>query len=229
MISLAARSYARHVIPLTVLAVALFAPLAVFALELAVPRNESQAIQLLRLTWGIAGCAWIVHYLLVGAAVREVRGVAAGRPLSQLASLRTGIAGIVRAGLPVAVAIAGIILGGIALAVPGIVLVVLFAFTGASERPGLAAPLADSAAVARAHLGIAGPVAAGVVLVNLAIAAIAYLILIGTTTLTATASADELAAVRTFLQVVTIGVIGVSPIAAVLLAAVHVDRSKRRS
>ena len=204
----------------------MLAPLAWFALTVAVPYTEGQGLFLVRVAWTIAACGWIFQFVLVGAAAPMVRGVANGRPLSQLRALGAGGFGVVRTLIPVVTAVVAIVLGGIALAVPALVLVVLLSMTGASQRAGLTAPLAESAAVARANLRVAAVSVAAIVVVNVMIAAVGYVILFGLTPMAPKPSPAELSSIRALVRVIAIGLVVVSPISASVIAALHTDRSR---
>jgi len=119
--------------------------------------------------WIVAGTAWIGQLWLV-AAVAPVRR---GEPLAACARA------LARALVPWLIAVLAIALGFAALVVPGFVLLVLLAPTGASQRLGdpLPAPLVDAAALARRDARRLALVVAGTLVVDLALAAVALVVL----------------------------------------------------
>jgi len=104
-----------------------------------------------------------------------VRAIALHEPLGQANALGRGARNLVRALVPCAVALTAIALGGVALVVPGVLLLGLFALTGASDRLAepLPAALLDSVAVVRMHAKQVAIVVALMIAADLAIAAIA--------------------------------------------------------
>jgi hypothetical protein len=217
-------AWKRYTLPLLLLTAVACAPFALLAVGIAAPGDRAAATTLVRFAWVVAATAWIVRYLLVGAIAPIARAAASDTPLSQLAALRAGAGGLVRAVLPCGLAVAAVAIGGLALAVPGLLLFVLLAMTGASERPGLPAPLVDSIEVARANLRSVATAAGGMLLVDLAIVTVAYFLFAAG--LPAKPRAPDLAVIRTLIQVAAIGFAVVTPIAATALAAIH-TRARR--
>jgi hypothetical protein len=208
----------RYAAPLLLLTAVACLPFGYFALTVATPVDRGDAAKLVKMAWLLGGTAWMVRYVLVGAIAPVARAVASGRPLSQLAALREGARGLVRAALPCGLAIAAIVIGGLALAVPGLLLLVLLSMTGASERVGLPAPLLDSIEVARADLRTVAIVAGGMLLVDLAIVAILYVVVID---LPVKPSRAQLDGARLLIQMTALGMLVMSPVAASALAAIH--------
>jgi hypothetical protein len=227
VLRLAARAYARYAIPLTLLAALALAPWLVAALSTPPPPNLSSARRLVRFAWTFGATAWIGQLLLVGGAAPIVRALDAGAPLSQLRALGRGALGIARAALPWLAAVAAIALGGLALAVPGLLLLGLLATTAASPRPGIAGPLADSAEVVRNNALLAGAALAVLLAVDLAIVYGAGRLLVPPLPPPKQQPpADVLAKFRTLLLAVAAATAAIAPWIATLLAAVHA-RSRR--
>jgi hypothetical protein len=130
----------------------------------------------------------------------------------------------VRAIVPWAVAMAACCLGGVALVVPGAVLVVMFAWVGASERIGepLPAPLVDAARAARQDLKRLAATIAVIVVANVIVALAAQLV--------ATHGWPEkpapalLVHARTAFRVVAIVIALVAPVPACVIATLYEAR-----
>jgi len=169
-LGLAARTFARYLVPLAIVTVVVLAPVVGLALRVRPPADLAGAQRMLRLAWILAGSAWAFQLVLVGAAAPLARALAAGAPVSQLRALGLALAGIVRGALPCLAAIGAVLVGGLALVVPGVALLVLFSVTGASRERGMPAPLVDSAAVVRAQLPVVAAIVAAMLAVDLALA-----------------------------------------------------------
>ncbi len=218
VVALAFRTYARYVVPLTLLSLVLFAPLLAYGLLSKTPSELGPAWRMVMIGWGAAATAWIAQYMLVGAAAPLARSIAGGTPLGQLAALRVAIGGLVRAVLPTLMVVASIAMGSMALVLPGLVLGVLLSLTGASTRSGLAEPMLDSVARVRAKLKIAIAAVVAILVVDLAIITLPFAILLGP--LSPRPTPEELAAAQLILQITAIGIPLVTPLAACVLAAV---------
>lgn len=216
---LALRTLARYAAPLVLLSALVFAPLALHALRAEAPRDAAAATRLLVWSFAVAGTAWILQLVLVGAVAPAVRAVAAGERVSQLRVLGRGLLHGVRMALPIAVVGAAVFVGGLALVVPGLALLVLLSLTGASSEPGMPGPLLDSVAVARANLRPVATVVLVMLVVDVALAGGAYLVLAGS--LPKKPTPEQLGAYRTVARVTALGLVAVSPLAATLLAAIR--------
>jgi len=208
----AVRTLARHAVPLVLLSVLAFVPvwLAVRGVK---PTTAGDVKSVVRLVWVVAGTAWMFQLALVGAAAPLV-----GQRLSQLDGMRAAARGFLRAVVPCAAAAIAVVIGGVALVLPGLILLVLFALTGASTEPGLPAPLLDSAAVVRrARLPVVALVA-GLLVVDLALAFIAlrFPLPVGKKP-----TAAQLASYRHLLPNLVLALALVTPPFACALAAVH--------
>ena len=147
--ALSARTYVRYAVPLTVLTALAFAPLLYLAWRAKLPATISEGKSAVRLAWGLLAASLLPMLVLVGGVAPAVRSVATGQPASQLRAFGDGVRGLVAAMVPCALAFMAALLGMLALVVPGLVLLVLFALVGASSGAG-AGRLAEAAAVARA-------------------------------------------------------------------------------
>jgi hypothetical protein len=164
----------------------------------------------LRVDWIVAGVAWAFQLALAGAASST----------RHRAGIRAAVAGFARALVPCAIAIAAIVLGSVALVVPGVVLAVLLAFTGAAAgaSPGAtpAEALDASVVAARAHWRDAAVTVAAIVAADVAIAIVAQLVLVR-----AGAPKLQLDQARDATRVVVLAYAVASPFAASLLATVY--------
>jgi hypothetical protein len=216
---LAAHAYLRYAAPLTLLSVVVLAPWLVFALAMPAPRDQISARAVLGASWVIGATAWIGQLLLVGAAAPLARALDAGAPLSQLRALGRGALHLTRAAVPWLAAVATIALGGLALALPGLALLVLLSTTAASTRPGLPEPLAESVAIVRRRLPLATIAVVMLLAVDLGAVVIAQAMLRPPST--GKLGPDQLAALRRILEVEAIAIVAIAPPIAALLAAVH--------
>ncbi|HEY0190594.1 MAG TPA: hypothetical protein VGC42_05685 [Kofleriaceae bacterium] len=136
----------RYLAPLTALSATALAPVIALALLARRPTEPAEADAARAIGWGLVALAWVGQLMLVGAAA----AIARARP-SQLGALRLGLRALGRAIVPTAAAVAAVLLGGLALALPGVALLALTALAGASPLRGAAA-VADSIAIARRSL-----------------------------------------------------------------------------
>ena len=172
----------------------------------------------LRVGWIIAGSAWVLQLGLAGAATAVPAGPGVRRALLAAAM------GLGRAVVPSAIAVIAIGLGGVALVVPGAVLAVLLAFTGAAAGAAPGQPpvtaLRASIAFARAHWRDAMLVVVAIVAADLAIALVAQLAMVH-----ARSPKLQLPEARAFTRVVVLAVALASPIAAAVVGRVYSRRS----
>jgi hypothetical protein len=224
MLGLALRTYGRYAVPLTLISIVVFAPACYSALRAPPPNNAATAISALRFAWTLAATGWAYQLVLVGAAAPLVRGVAAGAPLSQPRAVAAALANLIKMALPCLTAIAAIVLGALALVVPAIVVFGLLALTGASRERGIPAPLADSARSAQTHAAAVACVLAAMLAVDLVLALAAWKL--GTVPIAGKLAPAQWAAYGQVARVVAIGLAIVSPVFAMLLAAIHVAGSR---
>jgi len=213
------RTYARFAVPLTLLSLLAFGPFTYLALTMEAPLTVEHASGLLATTWRCAAAAWVVQLWLVAGAAPAARAVAAGEPLSQLRALGSGARAMVRAIVPVALAVAAILVGALALVGPALALLVLLALVGASPDGPAVTRVRDSIAVVRAQLIPVAVVVIAMVTFDLALVVAAKLAL--TEPLLKGANKAELAGYRRLLDVVALGIALVSPLPASLLASVR--------
>jgi hypothetical protein len=218
---LAARAYARHALPFTLLSALTLLPLAAVSyLRSAGPIDTSRANGVAVTAWIVAGVAWVGQLILVGAIAPAVRATAAAAPLSTFGALRHGLTGLRRAVIPGLAAAACVALGGLALAVPALLVLPLVALTGASPRldQPLPAPLLDSAAIARGRMLLVGGTLVAMIALDLAATLGAQLTLIPR--LPKAPSMDLLAHYRVFARVAIGAIIVLAPLPTTMLAAI---------
>jgi hypothetical protein len=220
-VPLAVRAWIRYVVPLTVLAVIACAPILLIGSRAPAPPDLDQARRLIRVAWVLASFAWAFQLWLVAGVAPAVTSVASGSPLSQLRAFTGGLRGLVRGAIPVTISVIAIVLGCLALAVPGVILLVLLAQTGASDvlRSPPPAAQTDSIEVTRASWKRPAIVVIGVVVASLAITLAVQLTLVPH--ITRKVPAAKLLPVRTYLHVVALALTAASPLAACAIAALY--------
>ncbi len=220
------RAWSRYVVPLTVLSVVALAPLVWLAFRVGSAPDLVKARAQVRLGWVLAAAAWACQMWLVAGVSPAVRGLVRGEPLSQVGALVHGLRGLARGLVPCSIAVLAVVLGGFALVVPGVVLLVLVARTGASEE--LAAPpavaVADAVGVARTRFAHVALLVAAIIAVDLAIAFVLQWQLVAR--IAKKPPAVQLESVRTFVRCVPLAIAVVSPVAACALAAAYARLSR---
>lgn len=186
----------RHVVGLTVLSAIALSPEIWIALRVGVPANAPAAKAAVSLGWVLIGGAWFGQLVLVGGAARIERGFGAG------------LAQMLRVVVPCAVAAIAVAIGCLALVVPGPVLLVLLALTGASTARGLPAPLVDSIDAVRGQLGAVALAVAAMLVIDGAIGVVAHRVFV----------AGQLAGARDFVRAIVVALVVVSPGPACVLA-----------
>jgi hypothetical protein len=171
LVSLALRSWVRYALPLTVIAVVAFVPIFVVAMRVQTPVDAAATKGVALVGYELAALAWAFQLAVVGAVAPAVRAVAARESVSQLAMLRRGFRGLAQAIVPATVVAGGVIAGGLALVIPGIVVLGLLAPSAASREVGkpLPAPFVDALAATRKILPIAIVIAVALLAIDLAI------------------------------------------------------------
>ncbi|MFT3692478.1 MAG: hypothetical protein QM831_05005 [Kofleriaceae bacterium] len=206
------RTWLRYVVPLTVVSVVAMLPFVYFALIVRAPGDVATARAQMKLGWELVAIAWIFQLWLVGAAAPLVRQPA----LSQWDAVKAAFIGLGNMAVPVGVAVIAILAGCVALVIPGLVLLVMLSLTGASLPAQLPKPLVESIAVAHKHWKQLAVLVAAIVIADLAITAIAHVVLVPK--IPAKASGAMLAPTRLFVRIVAgVLVIG-SALPACLLA-----------
>jgi hypothetical protein len=153
--------------------------------------------------------------VLIGGASAITRG-----RRSQLRAFTGGLAQLARAIVPCIAAVIAIAIAGLALVVPGLVLLALLSLTGASPERGIPAPLLDSVAVARKHLRLVALVVVAMIALDAAIAAVAQLQLVAIPVPKQPTTA-QLAALPLFVRTIALVVVIASPVPATVLATIR--------
>jgi hypothetical protein len=211
----AIRIWLRYWVPLLALSAIALAPVIVLALRAPVPVDQAGGKAALALGWELVALGWPCQLVLVGAAT-AITGV----PPSQLGAFRAGLVRLGRAIVPCVVAAAAIATASLALVVPGLVLLVLLALTGASSERGVPASLVDSVAIARKHLPTVALAVAGMIALDVAIGVIAQQSFV-TIPIPRLPSPAQLTAFRSFTRVVALALVVVSPLPATVLAMIR--------
>ena len=222
VLGLALRTLVRYAIPLALATIVVAGPLLVVAFRAPWPRNLPMANAAIARAVVLAILGWAAVLLLVAAAAPLARSLARGAPLAQPRAVAAALANLVRMTLPCLAALGAIAIGGLALVVPALALLVLLALTGASTEPGMPGPLADSVRAVRARWR---PVAA---IVGAMLLGYAGLVVAGwqlaTVPFAKRLSPAEWATYGNVARIVAIGVVATAPVFATLLAAARVRR-----
>jgi hypothetical protein len=209
-VSAAVDVWVRYLVPLTVLSAVALLPVIAIALRVKPPSDAAGAHAIFQLGWALLALVWLGQLLLIGGAA----AIARARP-RQLRAFGVGLAQLARALVPCLAVVAGVAIGGLALAIPGAVLVVLLALTGASREPGVGA-LRDSIAAAHRRLPVTAIAVVAMLALDVAIVAVGQRVL--TVPLSKIPAAGQLASLPHFLRIATLALVLVSPIPASVLA-----------
>ncbi len=211
----------RYVVPLTLITAAVMIVFVLTGARVRPAVDLANARSQLHVGWLLAAFAWVFQLVIVAAAAPMVRAVAVGRELSQVAAFVAGARNVLRAAVPIAVVLAAIVLGTIAVVVPGLLLLGLFSLTGASERLAdpLPTALADSAAIVRAHAKELAVILAIILAADLGVAAISHLAIVPA--LGQKPTAAQLAPVSAFVRTIAYTLVAFSAVPGCLLAAFY--------
>ena len=213
-------TWLRYLVPLTLLSALALSPLLAIALTARAPADLAAAKSLVRLGWTLLAMAWLGQLLLVGGASAMIDA-----KRSQLRALGAGFAQMVRAVVPCLVATAAVVIGCLALVVPGPILLVLLSLTAASRERGLPAPLLDSISVARRQLAPVILAVLALFAIDAAIGLFSHRVLIAA--LPAKPTPAQLASVRNFVRVIALALVVASPLPATILATIRWRESRR--
>lgn len=226
LLVLTARAWLRYLVPLTLLSIIALAPIVYVAWKTGAPRDIVTARAQMRLGWMFAGVTWACQLWLVAGVMPAVHSIADREPLSQLRVLWVGLARLVKAAVPCAIAVIAIVFGGLALVVPGALLLVLLAPTGASPLlgNGPAAPLVDTIEAVRKNLKMIAILIGAIIAIDLAIVLASQTALLPT--VSKKVAPSKLLPIRTYVRVVAIALVAFSPLAACALAATRSDAER---
>jgi hypothetical protein len=214
VVAFAIRTWVRYLVPLTLVSAIALSPLIVLAARVHPPADATAARPVIQLGWTLLAVAWLGQLLHVGGAAAMLTD-----PPSQLRAFTRGLVQLVRAVVPCGVAALAVALGGLALVLPGLVLLVLLSLTAASRERGVPGPLLDSVAAARRQLPAVALAVVALFAIDAAIGLIAYRACL--TPLPAKPTPVQLAAVRNFVRAIVLALVVLSPLPATLLAAIH--------
>jgi hypothetical protein len=220
-VPVAVRAWLRYLVPLTILSAIACAPILLVALRAPAVKDIEHARQQIRIAWVLGSFAWVCQLWLVAGVAPAVKSVARAQPMSQLAALGAGIRGLVRGVLPVGIAVIAILLGGLALAVPGVLLLALLSLTGASDklREPPPAPLVDSITAVRGNWRHVAIVLGAIIVVTLAVVFVAQHAIVPL--IKAKVAPSKLLPIHRFIRVVGLAIAGGSSLAACALASLY--------
>jgi hypothetical protein len=221
VVAFAIRTWARYLVPLTLVSAIALSPLIVLAARVHPPADATAARPVIQLGWTLLAIAWLGQLLLVGGAAAMLTD-----PPSQLRAFTRGLVQLVRAVVPCGVAVLAIAIGSLALLLPGLALLVLLSLTAASRERGLPAPLLDSLAAARRQLPAVALAVLALFAIDAAIGLIAYRGCL--TPLPAKPTPAQLAAIRDFVRAIALALVVLSPLPATLLATLHARATRTR-
>lgn len=219
VLRLAATSWLRHAAPLAAVSLVAFLPWFAIALGVSFATSTYALLGQLALAGALAVFAWIPQLGVAAAAASLVRATAAGETIGFRLGCRRGFARLFAAWAPTVAVAGAVLVGTIALVVPGCILLVLFAgaTAGPSATEPLAAQLLASARSARRSPRRAIAVIASVVGIDVALACVLYLAIArhkGTAP-----SYLDLEHARVFTRVLVLALVVVSPLCGSLIAA----------
>lgn len=217
VVAAALRTWLRYLVPLTLLSAIAVSPALVLALRARPSLDPAGARATLTLGWEMIALAALGQLILVGGAAAITR--AHPSQPSQLRALGGGLVQLARAIVPCLAAVAAVAIGGLALVVPGLVLLVLLALTGASPARGVPAALADSIAAARVQLPATALAVAAMLAIDVAIGVAAQRVFI--VPLPRQPAPAQLAQLRLFVRVIALALVVVSPLPATVLATIR--------
>ncbi|MFN0252422.1 MAG: hypothetical protein ACKV2T_36435 [Kofleriaceae bacterium] len=217
----------RYLAPIAVVCALVMAPVAMFALGVKSPGNAKQAGVVLRVAWLCATSGMLALLVLVAGLAPILRAASLGRPLSQLAALGIGVRGLVRAIVPVVLVLCAVAMGLVALAVPGVLLYVLFVFAPASDASGLDAKLADSIAIVRVQWRSIASVIIATMFALAVVVAVQQLML--PIPLGKTPPKAQLALFPQLVRILATTMMGIVPIAALALASIDASVRANRA
>lgn len=221
VVAFAIRTWARYLVPLTLLSAIALSPLIVLAARVHPPADAAAARPVIQLGWTLLAVAWLGQLLLVGGAAAMLTD-----PPSQLRAFTRGLVQLVRAVVPCGVTVLAIAIGGLALVLPGLVLLVLLSLTAASRERGVPGPLLDSVAAARRQLPAVALAVVALFAIDAAIGLVAYRAFL--TPLPARPTPIRLAAIRDFVRAIALALVVLSPLPATLLATLHARATRTR-
>jgi hypothetical protein len=237
LLQAAVDTWLRYIVPLTLLSAVALSPVIVIALRVRAPVDQAAANAVVATGWTMLAIAWLGQLVLVGGAAAVTRTPRSPPsqpspspprsqpwPPSQLRAFSAGLARLVRAIVPCLAAAAVVAIGSLALIVPGLILLVLLALTGASRARGVPAALVDSIAIARKHLPAVAVTIAAMLALDAAIGLAAYRGF--AVPLPRQPTPAQLAAVRHFVRAIAIALVIASPLPATVLAMIRARASE---
>ena len=214
---IALRTMVRYVVPLAAITFVAAAPFLAAAFRAPWPYDLASANGAMLLAGAIALAQFALVFVLVAAAAPLVRSVVAGAPLSQPRAFVEVFANTTRMLVPCLAAIAAVLVGGLALVLPALVLMVLLSLTGASTERGMPAPLAESVAAVRARWKPVTAIIVAMLVVEVILVVAAWKL--ATVPLAKKLTPAQWATYGNVARIVALGVAVTSPVYATLLAS----------
>jgi hypothetical protein len=228
VLSLALRSWLRHIAPLTLVSAIVMSPLAIYVFSLDTAHDLATAKAHIRVGFQAAAVAWMLQLVLVGGVAPAVFVTAGHERGSQIDVLARGLRRALRAVVPCALAACAIVVGFIAVVIPGFVLLILLAPVAAT--PAICEPLPAPlfAAVSAARRNFAAFVIAYLALlfVDAAIPLVANA-LVAAPLPAKNPSPDALARATDFARVVALSFVVLSPLPTCAIAAAYANSAPR--
>lgn len=218
-LSIVARAV-RYIVPIAALSAIVWAPIAWAAFRVPPPVNAGQAKVVLRIAWLCAGSGMIALLVLVGA----LAPILQSERVSQLVALGRGLRGLVRAIVPALVVLCAVVMGLVALAVPGVLLYALLVFAPASEAEGVREKLVESIAFVRASWRSIALVIALTMVALAAVVSVQQLLL--PMPLGKSPPRSQLLLFPNLLRLTALAVAAIVPLAAIALASIQAARSR---
>jgi hypothetical protein len=224
VLSLALRSWLRHVAPLTLVSVVVMSPLAIYAFSLDTAQNLATARTHMRAGFVIGAIAWMFQLVLVGGVAPAVFATVGREAGSQIDVLARGLRRALRAVVPCVLAVCAILAGFIALVIPGFVLLILLSPVAATPTINEPLPAPLVAAVSAARRDFAAFVIAylSLLFVDAAIPIVANA-LVAAPLPAKNPSPEALARATDFVRVIALAFVALSPLPACAIAAAYAN------
>nr|HEX4312669.1 hypothetical protein [Kofleriaceae bacterium] len=202
----------RFAAPLLVAAIVALAPVLLLAWMAKPPADASQVGSSERLAYAMAALAFVGQLALAGG-VHANTGAA-----PRVGATRRAIAGVGRAAVPALLVVAAVVIGSLALVVPGLLLLALLALVGpAAQGDGpVTAVLARATEATRRQLPIVAAVVAALVVADVGLAVGLRVALVS---MPAKPSVHDLATTVRYLHALALALLVISPALAAALAA----------
>jgi hypothetical protein len=224
VLSLALRSWLRYVAPLTLVSAIVMSPLAIYAFSLDTAHDLATARTHMRTGYAIGAVAWMLQLVLVGGVAPAVFATVGREPGAQIDVLARGLRRALRAVVPCALAVCAIMVGLIAVVVPGLVLLILLSPVAATPSIGEPLPAPLVAAVSAARRDFAAFVIAylSLIFIDAAIPIVANA-LVAAPLPAKNASPEALVRATDFVRSIALAFVALSPLPTCAIAAAYAN------